>query len=179
MKYKILALFLLVFFFAPIVKAVPPMIKFGPTNYVLAYAASDGGDALNEYILPGQTLDNWTRMVAVRSFGNNHMTAEQAARSMIKELYARNPEAKINVYGGERENEFTIDFYMYTPHMKIIEFNVFRFIERGDMMFSLQFALRIYDNPKLAKKLLQNPAMYAVMTDMAELPKIYHESALR
>jgi hypothetical protein len=59
---------LLTILIAPPGLAAEPSIRIGSVTLNLAYAPSDSPIVLREYILPGETLQTWSRMASVRAF---------------------------------------------------------------------------------------------------------------
>ncbi|WP_298438834.1 hypothetical protein [Geobacter sp.] len=117
-------------------------VTFDGERYHLAYTNENG--TLEEYLPAGQTLENWTKMIALRHHGDVDQPAA-AVRNMAAHIKATYPGAGVDHMVKQDGSEALIDFFIWTNEQPIVaEFNVFRFRKlpgvRG--LVSYQFAYR-------------------------------------
>jgi hypothetical protein len=127
-----------------------PKIDFGGERYRLDFQDDaklpDGkqGDALAEFTLPGETVDNWTKLFAYYRFpdsGNDPALMTQEVGKAVKEA---NPDANFALLKDEKNGVAIIDFLTWEPGSDIGEFNVFKYARAdfGPGLIAMQYAQR-------------------------------------
>ncbi len=127
--------------------AASHVVSFDNASYNLAFASESGPEAINEYIPAGQTLDNWTKMVALHIYHNMPgVTPDQFAQKMGQFLKHTNPGANYKIIKSTGRDEVIIDFFTWTTAPPIIaEFNIFKFSRQGPTdLIGYQYAFRNY-----------------------------------
>lgn len=130
------------------VKAGPastPSVVFNEKPFYLQY--SDGSAALwiNEYLPAGATFDNYTEMIALRSYDGTsaEWTPMDLANAIGKNYEKEYPNTKYLLLNNPKTGEGIVDFIMATD--SIFEHNLFR-TTRGNngVLVSLQHVYRMY-----------------------------------
>lgn len=115
---------------------------FAGQPYALAHREANAGGGVNEYLPPGEQLSSWTRMIAVRRYGNQSdpaAAAQRVAANMQSQSPPR-PHTIIPLADGRTMIEFT------TWAGPITEYNlqVFRTDPAGRGLLEVQYAERAY-----------------------------------
>jgi hypothetical protein len=124
--------------------ATPPL-TFEGTKYHLAWTdVSEEGNLTNEYLTPGETLENWTTLIGVRQWPS----VESLSDIVPPYLEERKPlfVARSEIYFPEdRKNDIVIEMFLGAPHLPYVEYNLHRFVmEEGTPgVKAYQFAQRI------------------------------------
>lgn len=132
-------------------RAEPLTVDFGGQHYTLNFEDQaklpDGrpGDGIAEFTLPGETVDNWTKLFAYHAYpeaGDDPTLAVQTLGKLVKE---NNKDANYALIENEKTGEAIIDFLTWAPDSDIMEFNVFKYAraENGPGLIALQFAQHI------------------------------------
>ncbi len=120
-------------------------VSFLDQEYRLAFQSETEGLFTNEYLLEGESLEQWTSMIAVRKFSNiSEVKAitgpylEQLKPLMVRdaEVYARD---------GDRErSDVVLEVYLAPADHSYLEYNLLRFVEEEgeDGVKFYQFAIR-------------------------------------
>jgi hypothetical protein len=93
-----------------------------------AFTNSSNAGYLKEYLLTGQTLENWTNLFAVRCFKDLDSPKDYIAR-MQYEYRVKYPNMKCATGGQESRNRWFIDFLAYPKEKsesKFLEWDFFR-----------------------------------------------------
>jgi hypothetical protein len=118
-------------------------LVFDGDAYRLQYAAGDETMIANEFLPEDQTSENWSRMLAVRLFFQEHDPVEYA-RSLETRLKEANPEAYSRLESAADGEEAVIDFLTWAEDdpAESAEFNIFRLIRHPRGLLAYQFAFR-------------------------------------
>src|SRR5262245_49185736 len=87
--------------------------QFQGENYRLVWVWAGGegthGEVLNEYIRPNETLENWTRIIAVRLFPQRR-DYRQMAGKLVETLQQQNPLARFAIFESPDRMRTMVDF---------------------------------------------------------------------
>ncbi len=130
--------------------AEAPMIDFSGQTYHLDYqdrARLPGGrlgDGIAEFTLPGETVNDWTKLFAFHAYpeaGDNPGLAAATLGKLVKES---NKDANFALTDGTKGGEAIVDFLTWAPGSDVMEFNVFKYAraENGPGLVALQYAQR-------------------------------------
>jgi len=123
-----------------------PSLTFDQVTYTRQFVSNTLDISIAEYVAPGETLDNWTTLVAVRSFPklDNPSAAVAQFAKVVKQA---NPLARFQILVKEDQSEAMIDFLTWPADASYAEFNVFRYIKRPGHpgLIAYQFAYRFSD----------------------------------
>lgn len=137
-----------------------PSVVFTDVEYKLAWVDSGDGSRsrTNEYLKEGETLEDWSAMVAVRHWPHLHQVREitKPYLDQIRHLFVQDAQ----VYASESNREETgvvIECYLAPPDKSYLEYNLIRFCtEPGDSgVKSYQFAVRGHYNLPAANEFNQ------------------------
>jgi hypothetical protein len=134
-----------------IARADTPSVVFDDEHYTLSFEdramLSDGrsGDAIAEFTLPGETVDNWSKLFAYHAYpemGDDPVAAVQVVGKVVKEA---NKDANYAIITNEKTGEAIIDFLTWAPESDIMEFNVFKYARSADGrgLIAMQYAQHI------------------------------------
>jgi len=126
-------------------------IEFGGERFRLDYEDAarldDGrpGNALAEFTLNGQSVNDWTKLVSYYLYPEVGAGAEVMVAEVGKAVVENNPDAKYELHPGAGDGDAIIDFLTWTPGSDVMEFNVFRYApaKYGPGLVALQYAERI------------------------------------
>jgi hypothetical protein len=123
-------------------------LTFDGRKYHLDFQSDTRELILREYVPAGQTVKNWTSLVALRVFvGLRDPLAY--ARGFEKQIVSNNPDAGTSLMQSETKEEVILDFFTWERKgdKTIGEFNVWRIglDPKGRGLVALQFALRTMD----------------------------------
>ncbi len=150
---KILILFLAALI-APLGVTAEPSIKIGSVTLKLAYAPGDSPVGLREYILPGETLQNWTRMASVRVFKNEMKPTEYLSR-VGEQVKKSHPAAQAVLFKNDKTGDHVLDFLTFTADSTIAEWNLMRAkYEKKKGLIVFQYAARFHTNEDLASAII-------------------------
>ncbi len=132
-------------------RAEPLTVDFGGQHYALNFEEQaklpDGrpGDGIAEFTLPGETVDNWSKLFAYHAYPGmpaDPLLAVQTLGKMVKE---NNKDANYAIIEDKETGEAIIDFLTWVPDSDIMEFDVFKYAraENGPGLVALQFAQHI------------------------------------
>ena len=130
--------------------AGPPEVAFAGDHYHLNFrdegTTPDGapGDAIAEFTLSGETVDDWTRMFAYYLFpdsGDDPVLMTQEVARAVKET---NPDASYVLTEDTAHDAAMIDFLTWEPGSDVGEFNVFKYApaKSGPGLVAMQFVQR-------------------------------------
>lgn len=128
-------------------KSLSAEVRFDSRVYSRAFVASEGAIRLVEYVPRGETLENWTTLIAVRNF-TQLADPEAAAGQLARTLRESNPLARFQLLIKEDHSEAVIDFITWSPEGGPAEFNIHRYLRRPGHpgLISYQFAYRFEDS---------------------------------
>ncbi len=107
-----------------------PAETFSLSNYKLAYAeVNKTGHTVNEYVPRGETLENWTSLIAVRKWPNetNLETVIGYYMQNIKDFKVEEP-TPLSVKGKSKKNEQIFEVFLAPPNKSHLEYSVVRFV---------------------------------------------------
>lgn len=138
-------------------EAPAPGLVFDGERYERQFVSQKADFRLAEYVRPGETVEKWTRLVAVRHFANLN-NAENAAAGVIRELQRREPNARFQFLVKEGGGEAMVDFLARPESGSWVEFNAFRYRKVPGVkglvayQFAYRFELSDQDATELFKK---------------------------
>jgi hypothetical protein len=130
--------------------AEAPMIDFSGQKYHLDYQdrakLPNGslGDGVAEFTLPGETVNDWTKLFAFHSYpeaGDNPGLAAATLGEVVKEV---NKDANFALTEDPKTGEAIVDFLTWAPHSDVMEFIVFKYARaaNGPGLVAMQYAQR-------------------------------------
>ena len=136
---------------APIAHAASPVVEFEDQRYTLSFedhtTLEDGqmGDAIAEFTLPGETVEDWSKLFAFYAYpqmGDDPAAAVEAVGRAVKEA---NKDANYAITIDDESGEAIIDFLTWAPESDVMEFNVFKYAraEDGRGLIAMQFAQHV------------------------------------
>lgn len=131
--------------------AEEPSVEFAGERYTLNFAdqaqQEDGspGDALAEFTLPGETVNEWSKLFAYHAYpemGDDPVAAVKMVGKVVKET---NKDANFAIVENEETGEAIIDFLTWAPESDVMEFNVFKYARAADGkgLVAMQYAQHI------------------------------------
>jgi hypothetical protein len=109
-------------------------LVFNGTRYVLAHrgVSADGTQVFTEYVPEGETLDSWTRMVAVWHWPAHRSTKEVAGRwlARVQPLLTQPPQVLASK-DPARKDELIAEGWISAPDKSYVEINLYRFVPPG------------------------------------------------
>lgn len=120
-------------------------LEFEDETYELAFAQSNQFEALNEYIPEGETLEEWSSLIAVRTYAGRRDYRELAGR-LVQALQQKNPLARAAIHASPDGKRTMVDFVTWDLAGEITEFNVFIYQlgPDGNSVLAQQYAERAY-----------------------------------
>ena len=109
MKYLFCAVLGLIFAISSMAKEA---IRLGDGVYHLAFEDSNDEGALKEFLPAGETLENWTRMVAVRNL-KKIRSPKDHIMAMAQNYRTQYPHMQFAVFEKKGTKEWAIDFIIY------------------------------------------------------------------
>ena len=136
---------------ASVAYAAPPAVEFEGQRYTLGFedhtTLEDGqmGDAIAEFTLPGETVEDWSKLFAFYAYpqmGDDPAAAVEAVGKAVKEA---NKDANYAIAIDEETGEAIIDFLTWLPESDVMEFNVFKYARADDGrgLIAMQYAQHI------------------------------------
>jgi hypothetical protein len=128
-----------------------PTVEFGGEHYTLNFEdqaqQEDGssGDGLAEFTLPGETVNDWSKLFAFHAYpemGDDPVAAVKMVGKVVKET---NKDANFAIVENEKTGEAIIDFLTWAPESDVMEFNVFKYARAADGkgLVAMQYAQHI------------------------------------
>ncbi len=119
---------------------------FDGETYHLAYQDGSGSQGVAEFLIAGETMENWTKLVAVRRFAGGD-DPDAAAAQMAKSLRQNYPDAKFQLLTRPDGSEAMIDFIIWPADHAYAELNIhlYRRVSGHVGLESHQFAYRFTD----------------------------------
>ena len=113
--------------------AAEEVVQVGSDVFHLAFSESADAGSIKEFVPAGETIENWSTMVAVRYF--EHVDSpEDYIRNMAEEYRRLMPHMRFAVSQLEQTGAWDIDFIMYPRGEEtsgFVEWNYFRAEPRG------------------------------------------------
>ncbi len=169
------------------VLAEAPTIDFSGQTYHLDYQdrakQRDGnsGNGVAEFTLPGETVNNWTKLFAFHSYPEVPPNPALAAETLGKTVKEANKDANFALTDGEN-GEAIVDFLTWAPDSDVMEFNVFKYAKAADGqgLIALQYAQRIKTKDMEVadfRKLRQHAVEEMAHTDVAPARDYFADEA--
>jgi len=115
-------------------------IDFDGETYQHADHAGGAVLILDEFLRKSDTLEVWSRLVAIRRY-MKETDPERAARALVATLKDNSAVLGHKIIGKQDGSEYLVDFMMQrTEPSYIFEFNIFRFVRAEGALVSYQFA---------------------------------------
>jgi hypothetical protein len=133
-------------------------INFGGKTYTLGFSkgnVSSSLKSLHEYVPKGETVENWTSMLARHEFSG--ISAAQLATDMQKQAKAANAEPSLaSSTGSNGQKEFFLDFVMIKPEGTkfTMEWNAWRIMSAPGGAVAVQYAMRGKATPDASEAVL-------------------------
>ncbi len=148
---RLLSIFAALVATVSLARAEVPTVEFGGERYALNFedqaTLEDGraGEGLAEFTLPGETVEDWTKLFAYHAYpemGDDPVAAVQMVGKVVKET---NKDANFAIVENEKTGEAIIDFLTWTPESDVMEFNVFKYARaaNGKGLVAMQYAQHI------------------------------------
>ena len=124
--------------------AKQPQFEFQDETYELAFAQATQFEAINEYIPAGETLEDWSSLIAIRLYNGRRDYRELAGR-LVQALNQKNPLARAAIHGSSDGKRTMVDFITWDLDAEITEFNVFIYQvgPDGNSVLAQQYAERV------------------------------------
>jgi hypothetical protein len=122
-------------------------LQFDGETFVKRFTSNTPEIRLVEYVRENETLENWTKLVAVRNFTKLN-DPKRAAAGLGLLAKQRNPLANFQVLvKDDDESQAQVDFITWPKDSAYMEFNIHRYmkVERYPGLISYQFAYRLRD----------------------------------
>jgi hypothetical protein len=136
-----------------VVSASPAVVEFDGETYVRAFSSNQPTIRLVEFIRDGETVENWTKLFAIRKFptGTDPRSAVGQFQQVVKQ---HNPQAGVQVLVKEDGSEAMIDFLAWPKDADHMELNIHRYIKHPAYpgLISYQFAYRFRTTPDTTAK---------------------------
>ena len=122
-----------------------PRIEFQEETYELAFAQANQFEAINEYIPEEETLEEWSSLIAIRTYAGRKDYRELAGR-LVQALKQKNPLAKAAIHTSPDGKRSMVDFVTWDIEAEVTEFNVFiyQLTPDGQGVLAQQYAERAY-----------------------------------
>jgi hypothetical protein len=123
-------------------------VVFDGERYVRVHAERQlPGDRMAQFVPEGETLENWTRSIAIYRYttlGNDPTRAALELRDSVK---AANPDAQARLLVHSVTRDAMLDFLTWPPDGSYLEFNVMRYASDagGKGLVALRFVYRFRD----------------------------------
>jgi len=125
------------------VAASPTAVDFDGESYTSAFSSDQPTFRLVEFVREGETVENWTKLFAIRNFptGNDPRTAVAQFQQVVKQ---HNPLAGVQVLVKDDGSEAMIDFLTWPQDAGYMELNIHRYLKKSGHpgLISYQFAYR-------------------------------------
>ena len=160
-----------------------PTAQFDGQAYVLAFSAREQAGYINEYLLPAENLENYSKMIGVYSFPQmKGVSAQKAAEQMAQLMQVKNPQAPFDIHVSANKDAALVDFLVFSTGGSMAEYNVFKYMPEGNGLQAVQFVARWYatqskDTLKNARDFAQtylgNRQEWVKKVDEMEWPSLY------
>jgi hypothetical protein len=147
-------------------RAEAPLV-FGGAAFVQKYASGNHEARLVEFVPPGETLQNWTKLIGYRAIFDSRQSPAEAAAvvgALAEQRYA-GAKPRVLIKGGEA----LVEFVANAPNSDVVEFNVFKYApgRDGRGIVSFQYAGRFRGlDPDEARALGRRSVTDAAAFDM-------------
>ena len=130
--------------------ASPAPIEFDGEEYAPSFTSDQPGLRLVEYVRAGETVENWTKLFAVRNF-QQQRDPREAVKTFERVVKQHNPLAGVQVLVKEDGSEAMIDFLTWASSAEPMELNIHRYVKKPGFpgLISYQFAFRFQRTPDM------------------------------
>lgn len=136
---------------ASLAQADATVVEFDGERYTLNFADQatlpDGqaGEGLAEFTLPGETVENWSKLFAFHAYPEMDVDPVTAVELVGKAVKETNKDANYAIVADDKTGEAIIDFLTWAPESDIMEFNVFKYARAADGrgLIAMQYAQHI------------------------------------
>lgn len=133
--------------------AAPEKIDFLGLAFRKAFSDKNSEGPFSEYLLKGQTLEAWKKLMGYYEFINLH-DAKDAAQTLVKVLKAQNPDFPSDIIYNEATGEAVVDFVTWPKDESYVEFNVWKYQKNPNGgLIAIQYAERSSEVEVYFKKL--------------------------
>ena len=122
-----------------------PSINFEGSRYQLAFTNVTDNFVMNEYLLDGESLDDWSSMVAVMQFVNSDDVNDVLGPYLNRLRPLLISEARSSAPSQDpHSSDVILEAYLAPPDRSYLEYNLIRFVEEvgTDGVKAYQFAIR-------------------------------------
>lgn len=118
-------------------------ITFNGKKFYLQYSVGNDQQMwLNEYLPTGSNFNNYTEMIALRSYENSKATPQQIAQMIAGNFTKQYPGVKFLLAANDKTGDGLVSFIMVQGN--ILEHNIYRTTTKGGTPISLQYVYRKY-----------------------------------
>ena len=115
-----------------------PKLEFSGQTYQLAFSTEEPAGRINEYLLPGENLERYSKMIGVYTFPTlKDQTPQEAIKLLSAYMVSTNSMASYETHESKDKNAAIIDFLVFSPGATMAEYNVFKYVKEGENMKSL------------------------------------------
>ena len=162
----------------PIALAQPASVTFDGERYVQRFENRRGAVPVVEYVRANESLQTWTKLVAIRHFANQ-TDPRVAASNLARLVREHNPNARADVIAKNDGSEAIVDFITFAKGDDRLEFNVHRYrkVEGLPGLVGYQFAwrFRTAELGDATKTVSANRKRWIDEMSRAELPNPFAE----
>ncbi|HEY4313259.1 MAG TPA: hypothetical protein VGN12_27660 [Pirellulales bacterium] len=109
-----------------------------------AFVEAVAGASLMEFVPTGETLENWTRLAAIREYAELDNPLE-VVQEIVKKLDKCDPPANAEVMQNPKNGAVVLSFTVWSEDKSFAEYNVFEYCRRPEGgLVSYQYAIRAY-----------------------------------
>jgi hypothetical protein len=123
--------------------ASPAAVEFDGEQYLPSFSSNRPDFRLVEYVRAGETVENWTKLFAVRNFPRQRDPRE-AVKVFERVVKQHNPLAGVQTLVMQDGSEAMIDFLTWESGASQMELNIHRYLKKPGYpgLISYQFAYR-------------------------------------
>ncbi len=165
-----------------------PTAQFDGQTYVLAFSAREQAGYINEYLLPEEDLETYSKMIGVYSFPQmKGISAQKAAEQMAQLMQLKNPQAPFDIHVSAEADAALVDFLVFSTGGTMAEYNVFKYMPDGEGLKAVQFVARWYATQSkdalknardFAQTYLGNRQEWVKKVDNMAFPALYKQAYL-
>ena len=117
-------------------------VVFNGKTFHLQYSVGNAQEWLNEYLPSGQNFNNYTEMIAVRSYDGVKATPMQIAQYIAGNYAKKYPGVKYLLAGNKETGDGLVSYIMIEGN--ILEYNLFRTTAKNGVPMAIQYVYRRY-----------------------------------
>ena len=157
---RLLAAALLILSGAPQPAPAQDSVVFDGERYVRVHRERQSdGDRMLQFVREAETLENWTRSIAIYRYTRLGNDPARVALEMRDSVKAANPDAQARLIVDSVTRDAIVDFLTWPADGRYMEFNVMRYAKDtgGNGLVAFRFAHRFRDARKeLSKEFNKN-----------------------